>query len=58
MENSFSKCYNTWCKFLGGSILNIEETWNYLINRFKENMASVSYDTWIESSECNLLKMK
>lgn len=32
--------------------MNIEETWNYLINRFKENMASVSYDTWIESSEC------
>lgn len=52
MENSLSKCYNVWCKFLGGNILNIEETWNYLINRFKEKMASVSYDTWIESSEC------
>ena len=32
--------------------MNIEETWNYLIDRFKENMASVSYDTWIESSKC------
>lgn len=29
-----------------------DQTWNFLLNRFKENLADLSYNTWIQSAKC------